>query len=226
MLKAKRLEDILAHKELQDTEVLLVQEVRLHSSKRSWVRNIALKLGRRVLCSEPPEEFGNGMVKRGGTAIFWQPSLGQVRTIRSSSHSYVAIRSNLGTFGSGYGPSGVASGHWIEEAMDWIEEVAKDSTTGWAFGGDLNWRRSYADHLTEHQQLCEMIKPTSIVETQSSRLVTRSFKAEHLDSIPILGVPHHCLVTFNIEVTFTEAATTRLKRTAVYKDNAESIFLP
>ena len=110
--------------------------------------------------------------------------------------------------------------------MDWIEGVAKDSMTGWAFGGDLNWRRCFADHLTEHQQLCKMIKPTTIVETHPSRLVTRSFKAEHLDSTPVPGIPHHCLVTFSIEVSFTEVATTRLKRTAVYKDNAESIFLP
>ena len=77
-LKAKRQEDILAHKELQDAEVLLVQEVRLHSSKPSWVRNIALKLGWRVLCSEPPERCENGMVKQGAPPSSGSPPLARL----------------------------------------------------------------------------------------------------------------------------------------------------
>ena len=45
VLRAKRLEDLLTHKEIKDVDILCLQEVRLHSSKPGWVSNIALKLG-------------------------------------------------------------------------------------------------------------------------------------------------------------------------------------
>ena len=62
-LRAKRLEDLLTHKDIKDVDIPCLQEVRLHSSKPGWVSNIALKLGWRVLCSTPPEVQQNGMVK-------------------------------------------------------------------------------------------------------------------------------------------------------------------
>ena len=199
-LRAKRLEDLLTHKEIKDVDILCLQEVRLHSSKPGWVSNIALKLGWRVLCSAPPEVQPNGMVKHGGTAILWKASIGNVATHRSSSHRYVAIRSNFGTFGSAYGPASEASAPWIEEVMDWTEDVARDSSEGWALVGDLNWRKCYADHLSEDQKLCDMVKPTTLVDTWPTRMVTRRMKARHLDSIAVPGIPHHCLTIFNVSI--------------------------
>ena len=112
--------------------------------------------------------------------------------------------------------------------MDWVEDVARDSSEGWALVGDLNWRKCYADHLSEDQKLCDMVKSTTLVDMWPSSMVTRRMKAKHLDSIAVPGFPHHCLVTFSVSIPSKpkqhSGDITRLKRTAHFVRNLGTII--
>ena len=224
-LKAHRLEAILQREELQDAEVLLLQETRLHSAKPSWVKVIAEKFGWRVACSEPPDRSSNGAVQQSGTAILWKPCLGKVAIERSKSHRYVGIRTSKRVFVSAYGPAKCPAPWWMDEVVDWTVEAARDSAEGWCLGGDLNWRKCYEANLRGSHGACEMSMPTTINDSYPTRAVSKGITVKQSDAVAIPGIPYHKLVVLDTSIKSEHVRTTRLRRTAVYAAQPEALFL-
>ena len=141
-LRADSLESIFEHSAAQSAQVLLLQETRLHDKAVGWVTRIAKQFGWRVSLSTPPPAGQHCKVRQGGTAIFWKPIAGiTVTTHRAESHRVVALRSNLGTFVSCYGPAKFQTAKWMEEALAWVQQVAEGNDKFFV-AGDLNLKES------------------------------------------------------------------------------------
>ena len=222
-LKSFRLEAILQHHLVQESHVILLQELRLHTEKPGWAIGLAQKSGWRIACSSPSDAKSNGWRQPGGTAVLWRPSLGKAVVRRHESHRLVGVRFDEWSVVSGYGPVDRPSIPWFEEALEFTEKLAH-GVSKWFLGGDLNWRQVYANSLRENEVLCSMRQATTVMNTFPDRVVSKNIKVEHLNSEVIPGIPTHLLLEFSASMEPPERGVTKLKRTATFELNSDKLL--
>ena len=222
-LKSFRLEALLQHHAVQESHVILLQELRLHTEKPGWAIGLAQKSGWRIACSTPSEAKANGWRQPGGTAVLWRPSLGKAVVRWHGSHRLVGVRFDEWAVVSGYGPVDRPSIPWFEEALEFTEKLAH-GVSKWILGGDLNWKQVYANSLKESEVLCSMRQATTVMNTFPARVASKNIKVEHLNSEVIPGIPTHLLLEFSASMEPPERGVTRLKRTATFELNSDKLL--
>ena len=196
-----RMRDILMHPSLKTMSVVLLQEVRLASTKPPWLIRLCAKHGWGIAVAEHTLLDATGKrLAPGGTAVIWRREVGRVTVLRNKElgHSVIGLMTANSLYVSAYGPQR-GDAKWFEDLLDWIQSFGRDAV----LAGDLNWKKHYEKILSPGWLEGQLGEPTTTAGTHPSRCLAWGPSEPKAPVQPkvdfVAGIPHHGLVTYTCQ---------------------------
>ena len=217
VLTRERLRALLEHASHMGAQVMVLQETK-HSEPLKWARKMLREQGWASVWSPPPplkRDLGSARrLREGGTVACYRLTGEKVdKLVVEGDHRCVGLRWPGRTIWSVYGPA--------EGSRDWMVQQMRRVVGGEQptyLIGDLNWRQSYKAVVASAGFELANVVPTVIgSQAAPTRALARGGHAEVIDTTEVLGIPHHCAVTYGLDQEMLHIQKPkRLRRCARY----------
>ena len=183
---------VLAAATSLDSDVVALQETRHYDQNVAWAKRVALQYGYNASFSPVPN-------RQGGTALLWKRSLGRCAEVPwPNPESFEQHRRHTRnweemTITSAYGPCSEPDEQWLSNTCSHHDTNTQKTIV---YVGDFNWRKPY-DGLTHDLHHGPPTCTTTMNTAPTRILANRPISC--VESLPMPGIPHHYLVTYDIE---------------------------
>ena len=215
-LNKARLEAVLDAADAEQADAICLQETRHPDGGFPWASRAARRRGWLSQWSPTPPGNARGVRGHGGTAIMWRTELGKSAAVKSDTHRVCGRTWRECCLMSVYGDASQEDWPWLSSALRTAEG---HSSRVQICVGDYNWRAGYQRAIAGGWQAAPVL-PTTVDSAAAAptRCLVRGASCNGVQVLPLVGVPHHCIVVYAMELQMAHRPSERrLRRCAVYQ---------